>query len=51
MVGCARGLDGTSERTRTVYGCLLEPVLVVIGRQAATTSRGMSMRRRIGTAA
>src|SRR2546429_388399 len=28
MVGCARGLDGTSERTRTVYGCLLEPVPV-----------------------
>ena len=31
MTGCARGLDGTSERTRTLCECLLEPMLVVIG--------------------
>jgi hypothetical protein len=51
MTGCARGLDGTSERTRTLCEYLLEPMLVVIGRPAAMTPRGMPMRKRAGTAA
>lgn len=31
MTGCAKGPDGTSERTRTLYEGLLEPVLEGIG--------------------